>query len=54
VARAEKKLKDLQEEKRSLEKKLAENEKDQEDTIRDIELQKKTLENFRGKRSVKQ
>lgn len=52
VAKAEKKLKDLQEEKRTLEKKLADNEKGQDDTIKDIEAQKNSLENLRSKRRV--
>ena len=54
VSKAEKKLKDLQEDKRTLEKKLAENENDQDDTIKDIETQRKALENLRGKRKVGQ
>ena len=54
VSKAEKKLKDLQEDKRTLEKRLAENENDQDDTIKDIETQRKALENLRGKRKVGQ
>lgn len=50
VSKAEKKLRDLQEDKRILEKRLADNEKDQDDTIKDIEVQRNALENLRGKR----
>jgi len=50
VAKAEKKLKQLQEDKQDLEKKLADNEKSQDDTIKDIDVQKKNLEVLRGKR----
>ena len=54
IAKAEKKLRDLQDDKRALEKKLEQNEKDQDDTIRDIDEQQKKLENLRGKRKVGQ
>ncbi len=50
VAKAEKKLKGLQDDKIDLEKKLAENVKSQDDTIKDIETQKQSLEALRGKR----
>jgi hypothetical protein len=50
VAKAEKKLKGLQDDKIALEKKLTENAKSQEDTIKDIENQKTSLEALRGKR----
>lgn len=50
VAKAEKKLKSLQDDKIELEKKLAENVKSQDDTIKDIEAQKKALETLVGKR----
>lgn len=50
VAKAEKKLKGLQDDKVALEKKLSENAKSQEDTIKDIENQKTSLETLRGKR----
>jgi hypothetical protein len=50
VAKAEKKLKGLQDDKIALEKKLSENAKSQEDTIKDIENQKTSLETLRGKR----
>jgi hypothetical protein len=50
VAKAEKKLKGLQEDKTELEKKLAENEKSQDDTIKDIGTQKENLERLRERR----
>jgi hypothetical protein len=50
VAKAEKKLKGLQDDKIELERKLSENAKSQEDTIKDIEAQKTSLETLRGKR----
>ena len=50
VGKAEKKLKGLQDDKIELEKKLAENVKSQDDTIKDIEAQKLSLETLRGKR----
>ncbi|MEI2738865.1 MAG: hypothetical protein V9F01_08775 [Chitinophagaceae bacterium] len=50
VAKAEKKLKGLQDDKIELENKLAENAKSQDDTIKDIEAQKASLETLRGKR----
>jgi hypothetical protein len=50
VAKAEKKLSDLQKDRKELEEKLEKNIKDQEDTSKDIENQKQTLEILRGKR----
>lgn len=50
VAKAEKKLSDLQKDRKELEEKLEKNIKDQEDTSKDIENQKQTLEMLRGKR----
>ncbi len=50
VVKAEKKLKGLQDDKIDLEKKLAENAKSQDDTIKDIDAQKQSLETLRGKR----
>lgn len=50
VAKAEKKLKGLQEDKIVLEKKLAENIQGQDETIKDIEAQKIALETLQGKR----
>ena len=50
VAKTEKKLKGLQDDKTDLEKKLAENAKSQDETIRNIESQKQSLEILRGKR----
>ncbi|MBC7873663.1 MAG: hypothetical protein H7Y01_06695 [Ferruginibacter sp.] len=50
VSKAEKKLKGLQDDKKDLESKLADNEKSQEETIKDIEIQKQNLERLRGKR----
>ena len=50
VVKAEKKLKGLQDDKIELEKKMAENAKSQDDTIKDIEAQKISLETLRGKR----
>ncbi len=50
VVKAEKKLKVLQDDKIELERKLTENAKSQDDTIKDIEAQKLSLETLRGKR----
>lgn len=50
LAKAEKKLKNLQDEKRDLEKKLRENESSQEDTVKDIDNQRQNLELLKGKR----
>lgn len=50
VAKAEKKLKGLQDDKTELDRKLANNLKEQDDTVRDIELQKQALEALREKR----
>jgi hypothetical protein len=50
VLKAEKKLKGLQDDKIELERKLAENAKSQDDTIKDIDAQKQSLEGLRGKR----
>ncbi len=50
VTKAEKKLKGLQEDKADLEKKLADNEKSQDDTIKDIETQRTSLEVLRDRR----
>lgn len=50
VAKAEKKLKGLQDDKADLEKKLSANEKSQDETIKDIESQKQSLEMLRDKR----
>jgi len=50
VTKAEKKLKGLQEDKLALENKLAENVKSQDETLKDIEDQKASLETLRGKR----
>jgi hypothetical protein len=50
VAKAEKKLKGLQDDKIELERKMTENAKSQDDTIKDIETQKISLETLRGKR----
>jgi hypothetical protein len=50
VTKAEKKLKGLQEDKLALETKLAENVKSQDETLKDIEAQKASLETLRGKR----
>ncbi|MEP6700456.1 MAG: hypothetical protein ABJA85_04045 [Bacteroidota bacterium] len=52
VAKAEKKLKGLQEDKTDLDRKLADNLKAQDDTVRDIELQKQALEALREKRKT--
>lgn len=52
VAKAEKKLAGLQQDKLDLEAKLAENVKSQDDTVKDIEAQKQALETLRGKRTV--
>ena len=51
VAKAEKKLKGLQEDKIDLEKKLDANVKSQDDTIKDLEAQKQNLELLKGKRT---
>ena len=51
VAKAEKKLKGLQEDKIDLEKKLDANVKSQDDTIKDLEAQKQNLELLKGKRA---
>ncbi len=50
VMRAEKKFNDLQDDKKNLENKLADNAKSQDDTLKDIETQKQSLETLRGKR----
>ena len=50
VAKAEKKLKGLQNDKEDLEKKLNKNLKDQDDTQKDIQNQKQVLENLKLKR----
>jgi len=50
VSKAEKKLKQLQIDKDDLEKRLADNEKSQDDTIKDIDAQRKNLEMLKGKR----
>ena len=50
LAKAEKKLKSLQDEKNDLERKLSENEKSQDDTIKDIDNQRQNLELLKGKR----
>jgi hypothetical protein len=50
VAKAEKKLKTLQDDKAELEQKLVDNGKNQEDTKKDIENQKQLLENLKLKR----
>lgn len=50
VAKTEKKLKELREDKVVLEKKLAENASAQEETIKDIDAQKKRLEALKEKR----
>ncbi len=52
VAKAEKKLKDLQQDKIELEKKMQDNQKNQEDTQKDIENQKQMLENLKLKRKA--
>ncbi len=52
VMKAEKKLKDLQDDQATLEKKLRDNKKDQENTEKDIEAQKKALENLQSKRKA--
>lgn len=51
VNKAEKKLRDLEEEYNTLTKKLKDNEKSQEDTRSDIENQKKSLEKLQEKRT---
>jgi hypothetical protein len=50
IAKAEKKLRDLQDEKQSLERKLDENIKNQENTQKELEAQKRNLEVLTGKR----
>ena len=50
VTKAEKKLKDLQDDKLNLEKRLAENATAQDETIKDIDAQKKSLEALKEKR----
>lgn len=50
VVKAEKKLKDLQDDKLNLEKRLAENATAQDETIKDIDAQKKSLEALKEKR----
>ena len=50
VTKAEKKLKELQDDKLNLEKKLAENATAQDETIKDIDAQKKSLEALKEKR----
>jgi len=50
LAKAEKKLKGLQDDKIELEKKLSENATSQDNSIKDIEAQKQSLETLRGKR----
>ena len=50
ISKAEKKLRDLQDEKTSLERKLNENEKNQESTQKDLESQRRNLETLVGKR----
>ncbi len=52
VAKAEKKLKGLQDDKIELENKLTLNIKSQDDTIKDIDAQKLSLETLRGKRKT--
>ncbi len=50
IDKAEKKLKNLQDDKADLEKKLLSNEKAQDDTIRELENQRSSLETLRGRR----
>lgn len=50
IAKAEKKLKGLQDDKIELEKKLIANEKAQDDTIKDLDNQRQSLENLKGRR----
>jgi hypothetical protein len=50
VAKAEKKLKGLQDEKLALDKKLAENLKSQDETVKDIDTQRESLEKLKEKR----
>ena len=52
VAKAEKKLRDLEDEHKTLLRKIEENEKSREDTRDDIEAQRKTLELLREKRKT--
>ncbi|MEO6610943.1 MAG: hypothetical protein ABIT05_09280 [Chitinophagaceae bacterium] len=50
VSKAEKKLKGLQEEKQALDKKFTENLKSQDETVRDIDAQRESLEKLKDKR----
>jgi hypothetical protein len=50
LAKSEKKLKTLQEEKLDLEKRLIENQKNQDNTIKEIDMQTDELEKLKGKR----
>jgi hypothetical protein len=50
IEKAEKKLKGLQDDKADLEKKLEANEKAQDDTIKDLEQQRQSLINLKGRR----
>ena len=50
IAKSEKKLKQLQDEKADLDKKQLDNQKAQEDTGKELENQRKNLENLKGKR----
>jgi len=52
VVKAEKKFKDLQDEKADLEKKLKKNAEDLEKQQRDIEAQRATLDGLKGRRKV--
>jgi hypothetical protein len=52
VAKAEKKLKDLQQDKLDLEKKIQDNVKNQEDTQKDLGTQRQLLENLKLKRKA--
>ena len=52
VASAEKKLKNLQQDKIELERKMQDNQKNQEDTQKDIDNQKQLLENIKLKRKT--
>ena len=52
LAKAEKKLKNLQEDKEDLEKKLKANENAQDETIRDIDSQKEKLLNLKSRRKL--
>jgi len=53
VAKSEKKLKNLQDDKIDLDRKLDQNAKDQDETIKAIEAQKGDLENLKGKRRTR-